>query len=258
MFDNIYFSKKHAFLDNDQFSKKWTALHFAIRTGKIEIVRALLDSGAFTSNEFGDAALDLSVASAKWEIAKLLVQRKCVYTKRTNINFSICRVPPSVIPHLLPACKKAAAINLSFLGLESLPVELIQLDQLKFLKTDGNPLTTMPQELRTATPDRIMAYLKGLQTQAATWKEVKLLFVGEEGVGKSSLLESFQNPKHKMKKEVGQNLATDGIAMSEWIPPEHAVKFNCWDFGGQQVYYPTHEVTKTKKLIHFFFLTHFF
>jgi GTPase SAR1 family protein len=69
-----------------------------------------------------------------------------------------------------------------------------------------------------------MAYLKGLLQQAATWKEIKLLFVGEEGVGKSSLLESFQNSKHKMKKDPGQNLATDGIAMSEWQPPERSIK----------------------------------
>ncbi len=59
-----------------------------------------------------------------------------------------------------------------------------------------------------------------------------------------------------------EDIATDGIEMSDWIPSTKSdenvrvrhlrvlcaylsffLQFRCFDFGGQTVYYPTHEVT---------------
>jgi GTPase SAR1 family protein len=65
------------------------------------------------------------------------------------------------------------------------------------------------------------------------------MFVGEEGVGKTSLLTCFKNSTHKLKKGT-RNLSTNGIAMSEW-KANKGMKIQCYDMGGQMVFYPTHE-----------------
>jgi GTPase SAR1 family protein len=57
------------------------------------------------------------------------------------------------------------------------------------------------------------------------------MFVGEEGVGKTSILSCFQSSSLKLKKN-SRNISTNGIAMTEW-KPNNTVKLQCWDFGGQ-------------------------
>jgi GTPase SAR1 family protein len=54
---------------------------------------------------------------------------------------------------------------------------------------------------------------------------------------------------HKVKSETVRgrsasnyhppNVATDGITIDEW--EVDGIKLNCFDFGGQEVYYPTHQ-----------------
>jgi hypothetical protein len=66
-------------------------------------------------------------------------------------------------------------------------------------------------------------------------------------VGKTSLLQCLRNQSNKLANP-SENLATDGIEMTEWQPPpgtkssQAPIKFQCFDFGGQVVYYPTYVI----------------
>lgn len=51
--------------------------------------------------------------------------------------------------------------------------------------------------------------------EPANWKQVKLMVVGEEGVGKTSVIASFKNKSNKLDKS-SKNISTNGIAMSDW------------------------------------------
>ena len=42
-------------------------------------------------------------------------------------------------------------------------------------------------------------------------------------------------------KEGFQQLSTDGVQVNVW-PVDQNLEFSTWDFGGQQVFYPTHQV----------------
>lgn len=82
----------------------FTALIFAVRTGSLNAVRALLDAGANANDELsdGESALLIAAANAHWDVANLLLDRgadpnaakagwnalhQAVRTRRMNIGF---------------------------------------------------------------------------------------------------------------------------------------------------------------------------
>jgi GTPase SAR1 family protein len=83
-----------------------------------------------------------------------------------------------------------------------------------------------------------LGFLEEARNGMTEWRESKIMFVGEEGVGKTSLLSCFMNSSNKLKKS-SRDVSTNGIAMSEW-KPNKTVSLQCYDFGGQMVFYPTY------------------
>lgn len=69
--------------------------------------------------------------------------------------------------------------------------------------------------------------------------EAKIILIGQGNVGKSSLRISLTEGKcsHKQKK-------TEGLEIVEWdlvVENDRKIKFNIWDFGGQEIYHTTHQ-----------------
>ena len=77
--------------------------------------------------------------------------------------------------------------------------------------------------------------------------------MGQEGVGKTTLLKSFTKWKGKGFKGVNTraNLSTDGIDIIEGIQfGDNSVTFNAWDLGGQEIYYPSHQFFLTSNSVY--------
>jgi small GTP-binding protein len=74
----------------------------------------------------------------------------------------------------------------------------------------------------------------------------KILFVGEPGAGKTSLMEKIINDKYKLKTK-DEDQSTLGIDIREYAFPykfngkEIDFKAKMWDFGGQQIQYMSHQ-----------------
>jgi GTPase SAR1 family protein len=136
---------------------------------------------------------------------------------------------------------------------ESLP-PLYLLKKLKTLRLEDNPLTTIPNSLVASAkknPKDLMAYLEDLYSGGeAPWNQVKLLILGKEAVGKTSLLRSFL-PKLRIETMTnGDPVSTNGVFITQWKPPNSEIVFSAWDFGGQEVFYPTHQFFLTEKSIY--------
>ena len=160
-------------------------------------------------------------------------------------------------------------LNLENNKLSSLPYELAHLTSLNTLLFSGNSLSSIPVEYQQDTLTMI-EYLTRLKLQS-TWKRRKLVLVGEEFVGKTSLRMQLLNScatksSKKKRKQRGTELqlagpsddlaapvATDGIDIEDWEPMGtdedglEPITFSVWDFAGQQIYHPTHQFFITNR-----------
>ncbi|OJJ20943.1 hypothetical protein BKI52_10210 [marine bacterium AO1-C] len=88
--------------------------------------------------------------------------------------------------------------------------------------------------------------------------EVKLLLVGEGRVGKTTLAKALRIPDYQLEHES----STEGIDISRWMIPkedfgdkldlQEDFRLNVWDFGGQEIYYSTHQFFLTRRSIYLF------
>lgn len=177
---------------------------------------------------------------------------RAVNLKVLNLSHNRLREIPSVITKLTKT-----VFNFSHNQLCTLPYQLAHMNLFdNQINIRNNPLDCLPEECR----DNISAILKYLRHIKAksSWNRMKLVLVGEEFVGKTSLrLQLSYQAKYgkRKKKELKDPVATDGIDIEDWTPFRHdeetdSVVFSSWDFAGQQIYHPTHQFFLTKRSIY--------
>lgn len=178
--------------------------------------------------------------------------------------------------------------NLSVLNISGnpdvteLPPHMGLLSRLWNLNTRGcslqEPLKSMIDSKKYKTMD-IIGYLKSVFEDARKYARMKLMVVGIQRIGKTSLLEMLRNESggaKNQKKQVdhwakrmghknintkttrGNNISTVGVDIGDWIcdkrrPSGHnngPVMFRTWDFGGQKEYYATHQYFLSKRSLY--------
>lgn len=182
-------------------------------------------------------------------------------------------------------------IDLSNNILEGIPKDLFYLSSLETIILRNNPLLkNVPSTVINEGIEAIDLYLNQIQKFNSTFGlfEAKVIFVGQGEVGKTSLIKKITNKEFKLK--VGEENTTHGINVFEWNKKikfakeayldeylmqgiEHYsagfyesgeyefdengnliqnAKLNIWDFGGQEIYYSTHQFFLTKRSIYVF------
>lgn len=144
----------------------------------------------------------------------------------------------------LPDCiGKLTELNWIFLKdnrLADLPASLAQLKHLDSLDLGANPLNP---ELAAADKDGLDAVMRYLRAKAGAQivlNEAKLILIGEGEVGKSCLLDALRDDPWM------EHDSTHGIEIKpvKVNAPDTGteITLNAWDFGGQRVYRPTHQL----------------
>lgn len=117
------------------------------------------------------------------------------------------------------------------------PIPLIDVPSLQKLKWNPNPWKALPTSLvKSNNMQSLLSYLRALSEDKVQWNRVKLMIVGQENVGKSSLLRCLQQQPRDI------NVSTNGIDMQSLTNLSDSIEFSAWDFGGQEVFHPTHQV----------------
>lgn len=135
-------------------------------------------------------------------------------------------------------------LDLSDNALKDFPGQrLAQFPQLAHLFLQKNDLPSAKQSAATASGSCLafmQGFLRDLQQDGKTPnKEVKVLLVGNGGVGKSCLVERLVYGTFEQR-----HLSTHGVALEQYLDEEGGYPFvlNLWDFGGQDLYHATHRL----------------
>jgi GTPase SAR1 family protein len=117
------------------------------------------------------------------------------------------------------------------------------------VSSDGG---TTPRE-KLSMMKRLIGKKKGPQPPlpdspncSVLWNSVKLVVVGQENVGKTHLCRQMENSKYET------NISTDGIEIGSWNTGKgkNLVSFITLDFGGQEIFYPTHQFFLTSRCVY--------
>ncbi|KAL9897903.1 leucine-rich repeat kinase isoform 1-T1 [Glossina fuscipes fuscipes] len=186
------------------------------------------------------------------------------------------------IPISLHELSSLSVLNISGnVGITDLPPHLGLLTRLWNLNTRGcllqDPLKSMIESKKYKTMD-IIGYLKSIYEDAQSYARMKLMVVGVQGIGKTTLLDLLRqgagsqksraaenhwakrmgHTKNLSKTQKGSNISTVGVDIGTWIcekrkkaPGSHGpVVFRTWDFGGQKEYYATHQYFLSKRSLY--------
>lgn len=179
-------------------------------------------------------------------------------------------------------------VNLSVLNISGntkiteLPPQMGLLNKLWNLNTTGcslqEPLLTMTSSKAYKTSD-IIGYLRSVLENSKPYARIKLMVVGIQGIGKTTLLEQLRqesgssfrrkpmehwakrmgNKNINMKTGKGVSISTVGVDIGDWTFEKRAergqpsfgpVVFRTWDFGGQTEYYATHQYFLSKRSLY--------
>lgn len=185
------------------------------------------------------------------------------------------------VPVTLSKLKDLSVLNLSGnVSISSLPAELGMASKLWNLGISGcslnEPLKSIVESKTYKTMD-IIGYLRSILEDSKPYARMKLMLVGLQGIGKTSLLEQMRlegssgsrrrvpehwtkrmghSTKGNLRNQKGVTLSTVGVDIHDWIfckrtprnqPNFGPVSFSTWDFGGQEEFYATHRYFLSKR-----------
>ncbi len=211
-------------------------------------------------------SLDLSRNELK-ELPKEIVELKNLQSLTLTGN-ELTELPKEIVE-----LKNLQSLTLTGNGLTELPKEIVELFRLSrlilkdiFDENNENKIKTLPDEFINLTVLSYFvlekeylssfykaAYESGLENLKNTIKqkveqgtsklyEAKLLFVGEPGAGKTSLMEKIIDENYILKDKSNE-VSTLGIDIKKYNFEIQGIDFrtNMWDFGGQQIQYMSHQ-----------------
>jgi GTPase SAR1 family protein len=179
-------------------------------------------------------------------------------------NLTLSKLGLSEVPHALLQLRDLKSLDLSFNNLRTLPDWLADLPELDKLNLESNRLTDLPGafcrikdleqfnvtgnpfnlELAAAYKEGSAAVRRYLLAKAGVQvvlNEAKLILIGEGEVGKSSLLSALRDEPWTVGRPTTHGIEIKPIIMTDSTTGTE-ITLNGWDFGGQRVYRPTHQL----------------
>ncbi|MBE9210815.1 leucine-rich repeat domain-containing protein [Nostoc sp. LEGE 06077] len=147
----------------------------------------------------------------------------------------------SLLPDSICRLTQLKTLSLESNSIVDLPVGLAKLEHLEKLQLNNNPLDLDLAAVYEQGTQAVLQYLRAKAADQVTLNEAKLILIGEGEVGKSCLLGALRGDEW-----VDGRPTTHGIEIKPVIVTEPDsdldITLNGWDFGGQRVYRPTHQL----------------
>ena len=170
----------------------WNAIGYAIELEYPDIVKILIDDGA-------DVTMDCVVEKGvdKLSVFDFAMQRKkfsCIDALCGNYVFR-------------EQLKKVKALDFRNQKAELFPTWMKYLPDSVRLNVDGNPLSFVPSSVKKGGTKSILQYVKDMDDGGRLkWTKAKILVLGKEGTGKTTLYHCVRGDKKYSK-----NVSTNGV-----------------------------------------------
>ncbi len=159
-------------------------------------------------------------------------------TTLRSLNLSYNQL--TILPDSFEQLTKIQEINLSENQISDLPPSLGSLKKLKEISLRGNPLNLELAAAYNDGSESIKHYLRAKAAAQIKLNEAKLILVGEGEVGKTCLTDALLgNPW--LEHDTTHGIQIKPIKLTD-PDSQTEITLNGWDFGGQRVYRPTHQL----------------
>jgi hypothetical protein len=143
------------------------------------------------------------------------------------------------LPVEIAQLQNLRSLFLSDNQLTKLPAKIAQLQNLETLYLDDNPLNPDLAAAYEEGIEAVFIYLRAQAEASIDLNEAKLILVGEGAVGKTCLLNALRGDPWMPHRPTTHGIEIKSVNVTH---QNTAITLNGWDFGGQQVYRPTHQL----------------
>jgi hypothetical protein len=145
------------------------------------------------------------------------------------------------LPEALASLTQLQRLSLNNNQLSELPEALASLTQLQSLFLSNNPLNPDLAAAYEQGTTAVLQYLRAKAEAKITLNEAKLILIGEGEVGKSCLLGALREDEWLESRPTTHGIEIKPVIVTH---PDSGteISLNGWDFGGQPVYRPTHQL----------------
>ena len=151
------------------------------------------------------------------------------------------------LPDFLGSFSNLHTLYLGENQLSDLPVSLTKIENLVIHALDSNPLNPELAAAYEQGLDAVMRYLRAKAEAQVVLNEAKLILIGEGEVGKSCLLGALRGDPWEEGKPTTHGIEIKPVKMTN---NGTEITLNGWDFGGQRVYRPTHQLFFTAPAVY--------
>ncbi len=145
------------------------------------------------------------------------------------------------LPEKIASLTKLQVLDLSDNELRELPEAITSLTKLQLLDLSDNPLNPDLAVAYYLGTEAVLQYLRAKAEAQIILNEAKLILIGEGEVGKSCLLGALREDEWLESRPTTHGIEIKPVIVTH---PDTAteISLNGWDFGGQPVYRPTHQL----------------
>ncbi|MFN6499846.1 MAG: COR domain-containing protein [Nostoc sp. DedQUE01] len=147
----------------------------------------------------------------------------------------------TILPEAIASLIQLQQLNLSYNQLTILPEAIASLTQLQELNLWGNPLNPDLAAAYKQGTGAVLEYLRAKAEAQVTLNEAKLILIGEGEVGKTCLLGALRGDEWVDGRPTTHGIEIKPVIITD-IDTGTEITLNGWDFGGQRVYRPTHQL----------------
>lgn len=204
---------------------------------------ALGGNGLTTLPESLSRLINLRILALGWDEGNspLKIIPDCVrhLTKLTILKVNNCEL--NTLPDWINSLVLLNTLEARKNQLFDLPASLAELGHLKQLDLTDNLLNPELAAAYEEGLDAVKRYLRAKAEPQVVLNEAKLILIGEGEVGKSCLLGALRGDEWVEKRDSTHGIEIKPVKVTD---PESGteITLNGWDFGGQRVYRPTHQL----------------